>query len=197
MKTNPSIIFFVTFICFCLVFAASAWPEQKNITQGGQIYSTCSNSARKSATSSHSESEYNKYSAQVVVISPDEGATFYGGQTCDIHWMTMAIPAGSKMKIEFVRSDGTKLTLGDNLSIPGDFQWKINEPAFLKQQSTNPNDPYGGNPYNIQGKIKLTTSSEGKMYENERSISILMPGLKIMSPKEGDTWHVGQTYTVT
>ena len=134
---------------------------------------------------------------QVVVTSPDNGATFYGGQTCDIHWMTMGIPAGSKMKIEFVRSDGTKLTLGDNLSIPGDLQWKINEPAFLKQKSTNPNNPYGGNPYNTQGKIKLTTSSEGKTYENERSISILMPGLKIMNPKAGDTWHVGQTYTVT
>jgi hypothetical protein len=178
-------------------FAASAWPEQKNITQGGQIVAPAPVVPAKTQPAATVKANVTNIQPQVVVISPDDGATFYGGQTCDIHWMTMGIPAGSKMKIEFVRSDGTKLTLGDNLSIPGDFQWKINEPAFLTKQVPY---GYGGTyyfPQNTQGKIKLTTSSEGKTYENERSISILMPGLKITNPKQGDTWHVGQTYTVT
>lgn len=199
MKTNRSIMFFVIFLCFSLVFAASAWPAEQKSSPGRQIITSPALVApAKEQPAEVQKANITNIQPQVVVTSPDDGATFYGGQTCDIHWMTMGIPAGSKMKIEFVRSDGTKLTLGDNLSIPGDFQWKINEPAFLKHQTANTYDPsYGGNPYNTQGKIKLTTSSEGKTYENERSISLLMPGLKIMNPKQGDTWHVGQTYTVT
>jgi hypothetical protein len=200
MKTNRSIMFFMTFLCFCLAFAALAWAEQKN--QGRQIMAPAAAAPALAAPAKAQPAAKVKAVAniqpQVVVASPDEGATFYGGQICAIKWMTIGIPAGAKMKIEFIRSDATKLTLGDNLSIPGNFSWTINEQAFLKKQITN---PYGGPPsylpQNTQGKIKLTTSSEGKTYENERSISILIPGLKITNPKAGDTWHVGQTYNVT
>jgi hypothetical protein len=198
MKANRSIIIFVTFFCLSFVFAVSAWPaEQKNINPGRQIISPAAVAPAKAQPAAPLKANTN-VQPQIVVASPDEGATFYGGQICDIKWMTIGIPAGAKMKIEFIRSDATKLTLGDNLSIPGNFSWTINEQAFLKKQITN---PYGGPPsylpQNTQGKIKLTTFSEGKTYENERSISILIPGLKITNPKAGDTWHVGQTYNVT
>ena len=194
MKTNRFIKFFVTSLCLCLFFVSYAWAEQKDNTTGRQIISpaTATPAKVKPAMTANTNIQ-----PQVVVASPDDRATFYGGQTCDIKWMTIGIPAASKMKIEFIRSDATKLTLGDNLSIPGNFQWKINEQAFLKKQVSN---GYGGSyylPQNTQGKIKLTASSEGKTYENERSISILMPGLKITNPKAADTWHIGQTYTVT
>jgi hypothetical protein len=191
-------MFIVIFLCFCLVFAASAWPEQRNITQGGQITAPVTVAPAKVQPAATMKANVTNIQPQVVVASPEEGVIFYGGQTCDIKWMAIGIPAGSKMKIEFIRSDSTKQTLGDNLSIPGNFSWTINEQAFLKKQITN---PYGGPPsylpQNTQGKIKLTVSDGGKTYENERSVSILIPGLKITNPKAGDTWHVGHTYTVT
>ena len=197
MKTNRLIMFFVTALCFCLFFAALAWAEQKNIFPGRQITSPAPVVPAKAQPAVVQKVNTN-VQPQVVVVSPDEGVTFYGGQICYIKWMTIGIPAGSKMKIEFIRSDATKLTLGENLSIPGNFQWTINEQAFLKKQIPN---PYGGQPsylpQNTQGKIKLTASGEGKTYENERSVSILIPGLKITNPKAGDTLHTGQTYTVT
>ena len=197
MKTNRSIMFFITFLCFCLAFAALAWAEQKNTSPGRQITLPAAIVPAKAQPAAVQKVNTN-VQPQIVVASPDEGATFYGGQTCDIKWMTIGIPAGFKMKIEFIRSDSTKLTLGDNLSIPGNFSWTINEQAFLKKQITN---PYGGPPnylpQNTQGKIKLTALSEGKTYENERSVSILIPGLKITNPKAGDMLHVGQTYTLT
>jgi len=199
MKTNRPIMFFVIFFCSWLGIVASVWPEEKKIgAPGRQITSPAVEGPAKAQPATPMKANKN-IQPQVVVVSPDEGATFYGGQTCDIRWMTIAIPADSKMKIEFIRSDGTKLTpLGDNLSSPGKFSWEITEQAFLKKQIAN---PYGGLPsyipQNTQGKLKLTASSGGKTYENQRSISILMPGLKIMSPKKGDIWHVGNTYAVT
>jgi hypothetical protein len=199
MKTNRSMMFIVIFLCFCLVFAASAWPAEQKSGPGRQIITSPALVApAKEQPAAVQKANITNVQPQVIVASPDEGATFYGGQTCDIKWMAIGIPAGSKMKIEFIRSDSTKQILGDNLSIPGNFQWKINEQAFLKKQIDN---PYGGMPsylpQNTQGKLKLTTSSEGKTYENERSISILIPGLKITNPKVGDILHVNQTYTVT
>jgi len=198
MKTNRPIMFFVIFLCSWLGIVASVWPEeQKRVAPGRQITVPALEAPSKAQPPTPMKANMN-VQPQVVVASPDEEATFYGGETCDIRWMTLAIPAGSKLKIEFIRSDATKQTLGDNLSSPGNFPWKINEEAFLKKQIAN---PYGGMPsylpQDTQGKLKLTASSEGKTYENERSISLLMPGLKIMSPKAGDILHVGNTYTVT
>jgi hypothetical protein len=191
-------MFFVIFLCFWLGIVAPVWPEeQKSGVPGRQMTSPAAGGPAKAQPATTLKANKN-IQPQVVVVSPDERATRYGGETCDIRWMTLAIPAGSKMKIEFIRSDGTKQTLGDNLSSPGNFSWKITEQEFLKKQIAN---PYGGLPsyipQNTQGKLKLTASSGGKTVEGERSISILMPGLKIISPKEGDLWHVGKTYAVT
>jgi hypothetical protein len=83
------------------------------------------------------------------------------------------------------------MILGSNLSIPGNLQWKINEQAFREGTF------YDGKLHNnIQGKLKLTTSSEGKTYESERPVSISLPGLKITNPKSKDILQIGKPYTV-
>ena len=188
MKTNRFIIFFVTFLCSCLVFAASAWPaEQKNITPGRQITSPATAVPVKTQPAATVKANTN-VQPQIVFVSPNEGSTFWGGQTCNIQWTAVGIPAGSKMKIEFIRSGISTMILGMNLSIPGNFQWKINEQAFLEPPFYS-----GGQLHpNVQGKLKLTTSVEGKTYESERPVSISLPGLKITNPKSGDILQVGK-----
>ena len=183
-------MFFVIFLCFCFLFAASLWAEQKNITPGRQITSPATPVKTQPAAAVKANTNVQP---QIVFVSPDEGATFFGGQTCDIQWTTIGIPAGSKMKIEFLRPGLSTEILGSNLSIPGNLQWKIDEQAFLE-----PPYNYNGKLHNnIQGKLKLTTSIEGKTYENEKSVSISLPGLKITNPKSGDILQVGKPYTVT
>lgn len=191
MKTNRLIMFFVAFLCFCLVFAASARAEQKNIFPGRQITSPAPAASAKTQPAATVKANTN-VQPQIVFVSPNEGATFWGGQTCNIQWTTIGIPAGSKMKIEFLRSGLSTMILGSNLSIPGNLQWKINEQAFLE-----PPFNYNGKLHNnIQGKLKLTTIIEGKTYENEKSVSISLPGLKITNPKSGDILQIGKPYTV-
>ena len=190
MKTNRFIMFFVIFLCSCLVFAASAWAEQKSVPSRQQITSPAAVAPAKAQSAVQVNTNIQP---QVVFASPDEGATFWGGQTCNIQWTTIGIPAGSKMKIEFLRSGLSTMVLGSNLSIPGNLQWKINEQAFLE-----PPYNYNGKLHNnIQGKLKLTTSTEGKTYESERPVSISLPGLKITNPKSGDILQIGKPYTVT
>ena len=97
------------------------------------------------------------------------------------------------MKIEFIRPSLSTMILGSNLSIPGNLQWKINEQEFLE-----PPFNYNGKLHNnIQGKLKLTTSMEGKTYESERPVSISLPGLKITNPKSGDILQIAKPYNVT
>jgi hypothetical protein len=192
MKANRSIIIFVTFFCLSFVFAVSAWPaEQKNINPGRQITSPAAVAPAKAQPAAPLKANTN-VQPQIVFVSPNEEATFWGGQTCNIQWTTIGIPAGSKMKIEFLRSGLSTMILGSNLSIPGNLQWKINEQEFLE-----PPYNYSGQLHNnIQGKLKLTTSVEGKTYESEKPVSISLPGLKITNPKSGDILQVGKPYTV-
>lgn len=198
MKTNRPVMFLVIFLCSWLGIVAPVWPEeQKSIAPGRQITSPTVGGPAKAQPATTLKAIKN-LAPQVVVFSPGEGETWYGGETRDIQWKTLAIPGGSKIKIEFIRSDATKLPLGDNLPSSGKFSWKITEQAFLTKQVAN---PYGGMPsyipLNTEGKLKLTASYEGKTSEGERSISLVIPGLKITSPKQGDVWHVGKTYAVT
>lgn len=192
MKKNRSIIIFVTFFCLSFVFAVSAWPsEQKNINPGRQITLPVPAAPVKAQPAATLKANTN-VQPQIVFVSPNEGVTFWGGQTCNIQWTAIGIPAGSKMKIEFIRSGLSTVILGMNLSIPGNFQWKINENVFREPPFYS-----GGQLHsNIQGKLKLTTSIEGKTYESERPVSISLPGLKITNPKSGDILQVGKPYTV-
>jgi len=197
MKTNRPVMFLVIFLCSWLGIVAPVWPEeQKSIAPGRQITSPTVGGPAKAQPATTLKAIKNLV-PQVVVFSPAEGETWYGGETRDIQWKTLAIPGGSKIKIEFIRSDATKLPLGDNLPSSGKFSWKITEQAFLTKQVAN---PYGGMPsyihQNTQGKLKLTASYEGKTSEGERSISLVIPGLKITSPKQGDVWYAGKTYAV-
>lgn len=190
MKTNRLIMFFVAAFCFCLFFTALAWAEQKNISPGRQITSPAPVAPAKAQPAASLKANTN-VQPQIVFVSPNEGATFWGGQTCNIQWTTIGIPAGSKMKIEFIRSGLSTMIFGSNLSIPGNLQWKINEQAFREGAF------YDGKLHNnIQGKLKLTTIIEGKTYESERSVSISLPGLKITNPKSKDILQIGKPYTV-
>ncbi len=96
------------------------------------------------------------------------------------------------MKIEFIRSGLSTVILGMNLPGQGNFQWKINENVFREPPFYS-----GGQLHNnIQGKLKLTTSVEGKTYESEKPVSISLPGIKITNPKSGDILQIGKPYTV-
>jgi hypothetical protein len=193
MKTNRLIMFFDIFLCSCLVFAASAWPaEQKSVPSRQQITSPAAVAPAKAQPAATVKANTN-VQPQIVFVSPNEGATFWVGQTCNIQWTAIGIPAGSKMEIEFIRPSLSTMILGSNLSIPGNLQWKINEQEFLE-----PPYNYNGKLHNnIQGKLKLTTIMEGKTYESERPVSISLPGLKITNPKSGDILQIAKPYNVT
>jgi len=193
MKTNRFVVTFVAFLCLCFVVAVSAWPaEQKDITTGrpGALPAPAAPSKAQPAAVQKVNANVQP---QIVFVGPSEGTTFWIGQTCNIQWTAIGIPAGTKMNIEFIRPSLSTLILGSNLSIPGNLQWKIDEQAFLE-----PPYNYGGKlHHNIQGKLKLRASAEGKTYESERSVSISLPGLKITNPKPGDILQVGKSYPVS
>ena len=192
MKTNRYIIFLVTFLCCWLGVVAAAWPaETKGSAASKQI------TAPPAAGPAKVTQAIKDVSPQVMILNPVEGDTWYGGETRDIQWMTSAIPEGFKIKITFVRSNKSEQFIADNLPKSGKFSWKIDGWAFqYKQVATG----YGGTKpvaVDTTGKLKLTASDGAKKYEGEVSLSLVIPKVKITSPKNGDTWYVGKTYPVT
>jgi hypothetical protein len=134
---------------------------------------------------------------QVVIINPVDGDTWYGGETRDIQWNTIAIPESFKIKIRFVLPGKGEYFIADNLPRSGKFSWQINGLTFQSKQVAT---GYGGTKTVLSdtaGKLKLIAYDGGKTYEKEVPLSLVIPRLKITSPKNGDTWYVGKTYPVT
>jgi len=196
MKTNRPVIFLVTLLCSWLGVVAAGWPvETKSTAPSKQSTAPPAGGPAKVTPA------IKDIPPQVIIINPVEGDTWYGTETHDIQWKTLAIPEGFKIKIEFIRSEqsglGSFFFLADNLPKSGKYSWKITEEAFQKKQVAT---GWGGTqpvPVDTKGKLKLIASYGGKTYEGEVSISLVIPKLKITSPPKGDTWHVGKTYAVT
>lgn len=192
MKTNRCLIFLVTFLCSWLCVVAAAWPaETKSTAPSKQI------TAPTAAGPAKVTQAIKDIAPQVIIMNPAEGDTWYGSETRDIQWNTIAVPEGFKVKIRFVRSDKAEYVIADNLPRSGKFSWKIDAWAFQSKQVAT---GYGGSmpvPIDTAGKLRLTASDGAKKYEAEVSLSLVIPKLKITSPKNGDTWYVGKTYPVT
>ncbi len=193
MRTNRPVMILVAFLFSWLGVMATVWPEEiKTVVPSKKI------AAPPAAEPKKVTPQVKDVSPQVIVTSPSEGETWYGGETRDIQWSTLAIPESSKIRIEFIRSDTAKFILGDNLPRSGKFSWKIGQGYFLSTKVSG--GVLAGTvdwPLNTKGTLKVTASSEGKTYGVERSISLLVRAIKITSPKEGDVWQVGKTYVVS
>jgi hypothetical protein len=191
MKTNRLFIFLVTFLCSWLCVVAAAWPvETKSTAPSKQI------AAPPAAGPAKVTQAIKDVAPQVIIINPVDGDTWYGGETRDIQWNTIAIPEGFKIKIRFVLPGKGEYFIADNLPRSGKFSWKLDGWAFQSEQVAT---GYGGTKTVLSdttAKLKLIAYDGGKTYEREIPLSLVIPRLKITSPKNGDTWYVGKTYPV-
>ncbi len=190
MKTNRPFIFLAICLFACLGVTAAAWSvETKSSVQSKQITAPAAGAPVMTQA-------IKDVPPQVIIVTPVEGDTWYASETRDIQWKTIAIPEGFKIKIRFVRSDKSEYLIADNLPRSGKFSWKIDGGAFQSKQG--PTGFYGSLsvPVDTTGKLTLTASDGATKYEGEVSLSLVIPKVKITSPKNGDTWHVGKTYLV-
>jgi hypothetical protein len=182
MKTYRPVMFLAIFFCFCLVIVDAGWSaEQKTGAPSTQRAAPLKVGPAKAEPVKMPLVEKN-VAPQVVVVSPGQEETWYGDETHDIQWKTVAIPtsANAKIKIEFIQSGGKIIPLADNLPSSGKYSWKITIDAFLWETVTM-HTKTGGNmgsfktPVKTQGKLKLTASYEGKKAEGETSLTLAAP----------------------
>lgn len=200
MKTYRPVTFLAIFFCFCLVIVDAGWSaEPKPGAVNVQKAAPAKVGPAKADPPKAVVADKN-IAPLVLVLSPGQGETWYGGESRDIQWKTVAIPQSAKIKIEFFQSGGKIIPLADNLPSSGKYSWKITLASFLIKTVTDPPSMGGKTrsfPVDTQGTLKLTASYEGKNAVGESSLTILIPAIKITSPKSGDVWHVGKTYAVT
>jgi hypothetical protein len=142
-------------------------------------------------------SAFDAVNPAVEVVSPGQGATWYAGETRSITWKPSMLPDNAKVTIEMIRSsDSKKVKLADSLSNSGAYPWKITG-ALLSQETQQGALSAHTIYYDTKGTLRLTAVADGRTYTAEKPITLAPPRIRITNPKEGDTWYVGKTYTVT
>ena len=180
MKTYRPVMFLAIFFCFCLVIVDAGWSaELKTGAANAQKAAPPTVGPAKADPPKTSLADKN-IAPLVLVLSPGQEETWYGGESRDIQWKTVAFPQGAKIKIEFFQSGGKIIPLADNLPSSGKYSWKITADAFLRETVTI-HGKTGLNlgsfemPVKTQGKLKLTASYEGKKAEGEASLTLGIP----------------------
>lgn len=192
MKRNGAVMIVVAFLYFWAGIPTGAWTaDSRTVVPGQKI------PAPPTAETQKVKPAASQVLPQIIVVSPNDGETWYGGETHDIQWTTFAIPETSRIRIEFVRSDTLKSIIADNLPRSGKFSWNIGQAYF---SSTTVSGWLGSThnvPVDTKGTLRITTSAEGKTYGAERSVSLIVRRIKITSPNAGAVWQAGKTYAIT
>jgi hypothetical protein len=122
----------------------------------------------------------------VEIVSPaPEGEVWWIGQIRSITWKADKLPDGAKINIDFVRTDGTLLKLGNNLANTGTFTWTVPPNAcemsvVTPKHPTNLNQLSGGSDGNtpvFDSTLKVSTVINGKTFSAERKLKVTMTAL--------------------
>jgi len=116
----------------------------------------------------------------ITIASPSSGDTWSKGGTYSISWSSEN--AGGYVKIELYKSGSFVSTITSSTYNDESYSWSI------------PSSLYASSYYHI----RITSTSYSSIYTSSGYFSIEdEPSLTITSPSSGDTWYMGETYTVS